>query len=188
MTAPAFALNAFATFCCQYLKLVRFPCFFFPFIWHNRPILLKLVPLAAIYCHLGIRWELFWIILKLQMPFCGYIKMSSRTCGISHLREWEGQKIISLKIYILSSSRLCLHPSLGPLALMYLPPIWPISFTTALFCFFPHSCDAILHAAAIAALLHQQQLTRWFSNGTSPSGMRFLQFSVPGGWVWITTK
>ena len=22
---------------CLYLKLVRFPCFFFPFIWHNRP-------------------------------------------------------------------------------------------------------------------------------------------------------
>ena len=63
--------------------------------------------------------------------------MSSKTCGISHLWEWEGQKIIALKIYILSFSRLCLHPWLGPLALMYLPPIWPISFTTALFCFFP---------------------------------------------------
>ena len=47
--------------------------------------------------------------------------------------------------------------------------------------FFPHSCDAILHAAAIAAVLHQQQLTRWFSHGTSPWGMRFLQFSVRGG-------
>ena len=36
--------------------------------------------------------ESFWIMLDLQMPFCGYIKMPSRPCGISHLHISENGK------------------------------------------------------------------------------------------------